>query len=429
MVDCFERAPGGSGGGGPAIDARTSSARDAGGCACSTPPRDASAPGCCRSRSPRWPSSRGVAGGLALRAVRRRLAAHAARIRRRSRVIAFEIRAAVTGDEEQLLRVARHLNSVNLPHDRDSIVEIVEASHKSFSGQIADHRLRQFVFVLVDKKQDAIVGTSAIFAQLGRRGVPYIYFDVTAEEKYSSTIDRHFHHTVLRIGYSYNGPTEIGGLVLMPEYRLATERLGTMISYVRFLYLATHANLFQEEVLAELLPPLESDGTSHLWEALGRRFTGMSYSDADLLSKKNKEFIKGLFPEGNVYASLLSPEAQAVIGKTGAQTRGVEKLLRRIGFRYAERVDPFDGGPHFTARMDEITLVEDTRRSRADRPFSPSPIDKKALLAVEFPGPPFFRAVMAHVRDEGARGFAVEADAWEALELHHSSPIAVLPLE
>ena len=34
-----------------------------------------------------------------------------------------------------------------------------------------------------------------------------------------------------------------------------------------------------------------------------------------------------------------------MIGEVGAQTRGVEKLLRRIGFRYAERVDPFDGGP------------------------------------------------------------------------------------
>ena len=53
--------------------------------------------------------------------------------------------------------------------------------------------------------------------------------------------------------------------------------------------------------------------------------------------------------------------AGAVIGKVGASTRGVEKLLRRIGFRYADRVDPFDGGPHFTARMEEISLVTQTR--------------------------------------------------------------------
>jgi arginine N-succinyltransferase len=344
-------------------------------------------------------------------------------------MIAYEIRATVPGDEDQLLNVARHLNSVNLPNDRDSIHEIVDYSYKSFSGEIADPRLRQYVFVLVDQSKGQIVGTSMIFAQLGRRGAPYSYFDVLDEEKYSATIDKHFHHTVLRIGYSYNGPTELGGLVLMPQYRLVPERLGTMISYVRFLYLGAHPNLFQEEVLAELMPPLEPDGTSHLWEALGRHFTGMSYADADRLSKKNKEFIKALFPEGVIYASVLPPAAQAVIGKTGTQTRGVEKLLRRIGFRYAHRVDPFDGGPHYTARMDEITLVANTKRTRADRPFTPTPEDKKALVAVEFAELPFFRAVLTAVRDEAHRGFAVANDAWELLQLHHSSPLVLLSID
>jgi arginine N-succinyltransferase len=234
---------------------------------------------------------------------------------------------------------------------------------------------------------------------------------------------------VLKIGYSYNGPTEIGGLVLMPEYRRAGDRLGTMISYVRFMYLAVHADQFQQTVVAELMPPLESDGTSHLWEALGRRFTNMSYADADLLSKKNKEFIKSLFPDGGIYASVLSAGAQAVIGKTGAQTRGVEKLLRRIGFRYANRVDPFDGGPHYAARLDEIALVQDTRRAKADRPVTPAATDKKALVAVEYPEAPYFRAVMTTIREEGPRGVALANDAWEVLNVHHSSPLLILPID
>ncbi|WP_437679382.1 arginine N-succinyltransferase [Sorangium sp. So ce131] len=346
-------------------------------------------------------------------------------------MISFEIRAAVTGDEEQLLSVARHLNSVNLPNNRDAIHEIVAESHRSFSGAIQDPRLRQYVFVLVDLTKGgkgAIVGTSMIIAQLGRRGVPYIYFDVLDEEKYSATIDKHFHHTVLRIGYSYNGPTEIGGLVLMPDYRKGTDKLGTMISYVRFLYMAARHDLFQSEILAELMPPLEPDGTSHLWEALGRKFTDMSYAEADLLSKKNKEFIKALFPEGTIYASLLPDDAQRVIGKVGAQTRGVEKLLRRIGFRYAHRVDPFDGGPHFTAHMDEISLVRDTRKAKAGRPLDPSPSDPKGILALEYPEPPYFRAVAASFRDEGQRGVAIAEDAWEHLSLQPLMPIWILPM-
>ncbi|AKT42335.1 arginine N-succinyltransferase [Chondromyces crocatus] len=348
-------------------------------------------------------------------------------------MISFEIRAAIPGDEEQLLAVARHLNSVNLPNDRDAIHEIVEMSHRSYSGAIENPRLRQYVFVLVDVSEGTppggtIIGTSMLISQLGRRDAPYIYFDVLDEERYSATIDKHYHHTVLRIGYSYNGPTEIGGLVLMPSYRQRPEKLGTMISYVRFLYLAAHRDLFQDEILAELLPPLEPDGTSHLWEALGHKFVDLSYAEADRLSKKNKEFIKGLFPEGTIYASLLPENAQRVIGKTGMQTRGVEKLLRRIGFRYAHRVDPFDGGPHYTARMDEITLIQETRHGRVTHSFAPTPADRQALIATEQPEAPYFRAVLAAYRADGAGGLAIAKEAWEHLHLQPAAPVVILPI-
>jgi len=356
----------------------------------------------------------------------------------------FEIRALLPGDEEQLHRIAKHLNSVNLPNDSARIDEIVELSHRSFAGLVASKAEREYVFVLVDRDQDRIIGTSMILAQLGRRGAPYSYFDVIDEEKYSGTIDKHFHHTILKIGYSYQGPTEIGGLVMDPAYRNSSERLGTMISYVRFLYIGAHRELFRDEVVAELLPPLEPDGTSHLWEALGRKFTGMSYAEADLLSKKNKEFIKGLFPEGLIYATLLPKEAQDVIGKVGATTRGVEKLLRRIGFRYAHRVDPFDGGPHFAATPDEITPVRETRRTSRWRAASapeargsdalqtPSAAvarRSRALVAVEFDVPPFFRAIQADVRVPSSSddAFEISAEAVRHLDLRSGREILVLP--
>src|SRR5690606_24934113 len=129
--------------------------------------------------------------------------------------------------------------------------------------EVLEPNKRQYVFVLVDRKASRVIGTSMIISQLGTRDVPYIYFDVLEDERYSKTLDKHFKHTVLRIGYSYDGPTEIGGLILLPEYRRVPERLGQFISYVRFLFIATHRSVFQDEVLAELLPPLEPDGTSH----------------------------------------------------------------------------------------------------------------------------------------------------------------------
>jgi arginine N-succinyltransferase len=214
-----------------------------------------------------------------------------------------------------------------------------------------------------------------------------------------------------------------------PAYRTAPERLGSLISYVRFLYMAGHRELFKDEVVAELLPPLEPDGTSHLWEALGRKFTEMSYAEADVLSKKNKEFIKGLFPDGAVYATLLPKDAQDVIGKVGAQTRGVEKMLRRIGFRYADRVDPFDGGPHFFAAMEDIQPVRDTRSCvvGASLPATALEGSVRALVAVEFEVPPFFRATLAQVKLHGGR-IQIDEASEKHLGLEEGRQVLALPL-
>jgi arginine N-succinyltransferase len=339
----------------------------------------------------------------------------------------FEIRAAMSEDEDQVLSLAQHLDTVNLPHDHEHVSKLLDLSQKSFGGELRSITHRKYVFVLWDLEQQRAVGTSMIIAQLGRRDAPYIYLDVIDEEKYSRKTDQHFHHTVLRIGYSYRGPTEIGGLVVVPEYRAATEKLGILISYVRFLFIAAHRDLFQAEVLAELLPPLEEDGTSHLWEALGRRFCDMSYADADLLSSEDKEFIRDLFPSGIIYATLLSQEARDVIGKVGAQTRGVEKMLKRIGFRYAHRVDPFDGGPHFTAATDEISVVGATRsvRVRGDLADTSKP---RALVAKETPTPPYFRAIPSPFEWHGDDGVLLPEETRTHLDLAEGDSVWCLPV-
>lgn len=345
----------------------------------------------------------------------------------------YEIRAATRADKDEILELARFLDSVNLPNHEGTIKEILEQSEQSFSGEIGDPRRRSYIFVLRDIEKRRAVGTSMVIAQLGRKDAPYIYFDVRVEERYSATLDKHFAHPVLSIGYSFAGPTEIGGLIVHPEVRRSPERLGMLISYVRFLWISLHREDFQDRVLAELLPPLEPDGTSHLWEAVGRRFTGLEYREADRLSKRNKEFIRGLFPDGDIYVSLLSPEARAVVGKVGPQTRGVEKLLRRIGFRYWDRVDPFDGGPHFVAQTDEILLVQRTTvhaHRLLDDPtaFKSAP---RALVAREYDRFPYFQAVPSpYLRSVDApETIVLPPVVAQHLALQPSDRIAMLPLD
>ena len=100
-------------------------------------------------------------------------------------MIAYEIRGVDPSDEDQLLSVARHLDTVNLPDDRDAIREIIDLSQRSFAGDVKDPKKREYVFVLIDVAKKRVVGTSMIIGQLGRRDAPYIYLDVIEEQKYS----------------------------------------------------------------------------------------------------------------------------------------------------------------------------------------------------------------------------------------------------
>lgn len=335
----------------------------------------------------------------------------------------YEIRAATTEHLVDLCELARHLNTVNLPDDAVAIKDLLELSERSFSGEIRDPKKREYVFVLWDREEARAIGTSMIVAQLGRRGVPYIYLEVRSEEKYSATLDRHFVHRVLTTRYSYDGPTEIGGLVMHPDVRRSPARLGSLISYVRFLFIAMRRLDFRDQVLAELLPPLEPDGTSHLWEAYGRRFTGLTYREADQLSKRNKEFIRGLFPE-EIYATLLSEEAQRVIGAVGADTVGVEKMLRRIGFQYAERVDPFDGGPHFVCDTDRIALVREARELPTTLGSSDGP--SRVLVGRAYRERPYFCALPLSVTPQ-TDSFGLSEAQFRRLDLHPGDLVWRMP--
>src|SRR5690606_12490116 len=177
----------------------------------------------------------------------------------------FRIRQSYREDVDQVLAVAEHLDTVNRPADRGHIEASRERAERSFSAE-APAGEREFLFVLEDLAKQRIIGTSMIYAQHGTKRAPHIFFRVEHDERYSVTLDKHFVHQTLRIGYNYSGPTEIGGLILLPEYRRSTEALGKTLSYVRFLFIRMHRPLFRDKVLSELLPPLEPDGQSKLWE-------------------------------------------------------------------------------------------------------------------------------------------------------------------
>jgi arginine N-succinyltransferase len=334
----------------------------------------------------------------------------------------FRIRQSYRDDVDQVLAVAEHLDTVNLPADRTIIEGILDRSETSFTAEVPPAE-REYLFVLEDLAQKRIIGTSMIYAQHGTKRAPHIFFRVENDERYSITLDRYFVHQTLRIGYNYNGPTEIGGLILLPEYRRNAHALGKALSYVRFLFIRMNRPIFRDQVLSELLPPLEADGTSKLWEALGRHFTGLTYQEADRISKDNKEFINALFPDDPIHTELLPADVRALIGQVGPETKAVEKMLRRIGFQYAEQIDPFDGGPHFLARTDDITIVRDAAEVEV-RVDGGGDGRKWAIIAIDTPGAkPSFRALGARVTQIAPGVVGIEDDVRRVLGIEDGQKV------
>lgn len=338
----------------------------------------------------------------------------------------FLVRESQPGDLDQVLKVAEHLDSYNLPFDREAIERILQASKLAFAGEVAPAE-RAFTFVVENLETGEVVGTSMLYAQHGTRRSPHVYLDVLQDEHYSETLGKYMVHQALLIGYNYNGPTEIGGLILLPEYRGHAHSLGKLLSFARFLYIAMNRPVFRNKVLSELLPQLEEDGTSRMWKHFGKRFTGLTYREADRLSKDNKEFIKSLFPQGMVHTSLFPKEVRDEIGVVGEQTKGVQKMLTKIGFRYSHQIDPFDGGPHFTAKTDEISLVA---QARSYHLAARSPVDKEAqryLIASTPHDEQGFRACWADFAPEQGDA-TLSSEICEALELTANGEFwAVLP--
>src|SRR3954466_377206 len=163
-----------------------------------------------------------------------------------------------------------------------------------------------------------------------------------------------------------------------------------------------HRPRFRDRILVELLPRLEDDGRSPLWEALGRKFTGLSYQQADKLSRENKEFIQQLFPPGEIYATIFTQKIQDAIGEVGPESVGARGMLTRIGFRYDERIDPFDGGPHFSAPAELIEPIRRFGRAKLARQrvadgvqASPPDVEERLVGVERSQGRNRFRAVRA----------------------------------
>ncbi|WII70556.1 arginine N-succinyltransferase [Bdellovibrio sp. 22V] len=275
--------------------------------------------------------------------------------------MSFIVRSVQYDDLGQLVDLAKQFNLLNLPGDKKVIGEKIERSEASFAGKLPKDKA-EYLFVVEDIEEKMVVGSSLVLAKHGNEEVPHSFFKIFKRDHFSEDLGIGFIHQVLRFQLDFDGPTEIGGLLVDKSYRRRPEKLGKQISLSRFLYMGLYPEKFENRVLCELTPPLTDEGRSEFWEALGRRFTGLPYQEADLLSQSHKEFIESLFPQDDIYLCLLDSKARLVLGRVGEATKPAQHLLESIGFSYLDEVDPFDGGPHYGANVEDILPIKYGKR-------------------------------------------------------------------
>jgi arginine N-succinyltransferase len=335
----------------------------------------------------------------------------------------FLLRPAGPPDFEAIFELAGHLDSPNLPRDEAFLRARLERSRLAFAQPGPPCAEREYQFALAEPG-GRVVGTCAILSKHGTRSSPHVYLEVGEEERYSASVGVAMRHVVLQLRATWDGPTELGSLVLHPDVRGCAGGPGKLLSWGRFAYIARHRASFERELLAEMRAAIDARGDNAFWNAFGQRFTGMSYAEADRRSAGDKTFILDLFPRTGFYASLLEPEVARQIGQVHEQAAAALHLLERAGMRWLGQVDPFDAGPYVGSATGDVIPIRETAVGwvvDGEPPERTLP----SIVATEEAG--VFRAVAAPARADGT-SVLVAKEARERLGVGAGDEVSVTPL-
>lgn len=293
--------------------------------------------------------------------------------------MSFVMRAATAQDLQPLYEMAKLTGGgfTNLPPDRNSLTAKLAGSDAAFAREGDEVVGETFVLVLENVETGDVRGTCQLFTAVGQDW-PFYSYRITRLTQQSQELDRTVSAELLSLVNDLGGCSEVGGLFLHPGERAGG--LGLLLARSRYLFIASHRERFGDRVLAELRGIIDERGGSPFWDAIGGKFFGMSFQEADEFNAiHGNQFIADLMPKHPVYIAMLDEAARKVIGLPHPSGRAAMRMLENEGFSYQGYVDIFDGGPTMLAPIDKVRSIADAHHG----PVENIALEKgeKALIA------------------------------------------------
>lgn len=275
----------------------------------------------------------------------------------------WRVRPARSGDLPAVLELAKLTGGgfTNLPADAGSLASRIAWSNASFDRAEAAPHNELYLLLLEEVATGRIGGTGMVFSRIGAEW-PFYSYKISTLTQTSKELARTLRIQFLSLTSDFDGASEVGGLFLHPDLR--TGGLGRLLARARYLFIAQHRARFGDRVIAELRGVMDADGHSPFWDALGAKFFGISFPEADKFNAVHgNQFIADLMPRHPIYTDLLSDDARAAIGQPHGSGRAALAMLLAEGFAFDNYVDIFDGGPTVNARIDDLKSIRGARET------------------------------------------------------------------
>ncbi|NNN23733.1 MULTISPECIES: arginine/ornithine succinyltransferase subunit alpha [Pseudomonas] len=272
------------------------------------------------------------------------------------------MRPAQVADLQQVQRLAADspVGVTSLPDDAERLREKILASEASFAAEVSFNGEESYFFVLEDTDTGRLVGCSAIVASAGF-SEPFYSFRNETFVHASRELKIHNKIHVLSLCHDLTGNSLLTSFYV--ERELVNTPIAELNSRGRLLFMASHPERFADAVVVEIVGYSDEQGQSPFWNAIGRNFFDLDYTEAEKLSGlKSRTFLAELMPHYPIYVPLLPDDAQEAMGQVHPRAQITFDILMRDGFESDNYVDIFDGGPALHARTSGVRSIAQSRQ-------------------------------------------------------------------